>query len=128
MESRLSFAVLAATSLEIENEKLRDEVSALRAQLAHANTLALSADRCYSDRSMRMDRSMDFDREHEQEREEKFDKEMACVLTAQTLARDRMDREREREIVQLQQVIIETKMSLAQALGMQWCLYCLIAA
>jgi hypothetical protein len=92
-----SSSVAAARDFEVlllqsDNERLRDEIMALRGVLAQSQAQCT----LYSERHATS------------ERESKWE---------QSQERERSDREREREIVQLQQVLIETKMALADALG-----------
>ncbi len=111
-------------ALEAENEKLRDEIAALRARLAQSSSLSLGADLAMKREQVLLRVELEAALEQEKERLRQLEAEREREWRAK---HEDVDRDREREIVQLQQLLIETKMTLAQALGTQLPLFLCVA-
>ncbi len=101
-------------ALEAENEKLRDEIAALRARLAQSSSMSLGADLALKREQVLLRVELESALEQEKDRLRKLEADREREWRAR---HEDADRDREREIVQLQQLLIETKMTLAQALG-----------
>ena len=106
--------------LEADNEKLRDEIAALRSRVAMATQGSPG-------QSLARERERTMDRVRWQQAEAELERQRDLLLQrdldrerrweARAADREREDRDRAREIVQLQQQLIDAKMALAQSLS-----------
>ena len=108
--------------LEAENERLRDEISALRSQLASALQGSPATSLTWERETVTtriMLQEMSASLAHEQERVRVLEQEKRLHLQDIVGVRDKDDRERAREMVLLQQQLIDAKMALAHCVGEQ---------